>query len=593
MVILGLNCSHNATACLLIDGHIIAAISEERLTRVKNQTGIPLKAITEVLKIGNLTINDVDYVALNTLEPRTHLNYATFEDEGLPWLKSSRKSLLGYLWKIKEILLINFPKSRYLYSTLLDFYYDNFIDPPLKKKLFNTITTQLNLPVDKIVMIEHHLTHILPAILVAQDYQHKPYLIFSLDSLGDKLCATVSIAKNGVIKRISSTLTGNSIGDLYTQTTAYLGMKMGEHEYKLMGLAPYSSPVYFNPLADRLKTLCWVNNDLTFETKIHSHLFYKLLPSLYLYQRFDSIAAAVQKVTEDLVCEWITKSIKKTKIQNVVLAGGVFMNVKLNQKILELNEVGSLAIMPSSGDESTAIGAALASHLQYSHHSDYRTLPPITNLYFGGEFTDDEINKELNKSKYKKYQVSKEKNINQKTAALLAAGEVVARCTGKMEWGARALGNRSILAHPSKLEVVNLINEQIKSRDFWMPFAPSILDSDASKYLQIKKPIQAPYMSITFDSTTEGKNKLKAAMHQYDFTVRPQIVYQDWNPEYFDLLQQFKKISGISSLLNTSFNLHGYPIVYTPEDALFVFENSNLQYLSMGSFLISKTAKKA
>jgi len=587
MVIIGINSSHNSTACLLVNGKIEACISEERLTRVKNQSGLPILAIKEILKIGNFKISDVDYLVLNTLEPRTHLNYSTYPDEGLPWLKSQKKSFLGFLWKIKEELYINFPKSKTFFTNILDFYYESFVDPKLKNLLLEKIEKEIGISRHKVVSVEHHLSHILPALLAAKDFKTKPYLLLTLDSLGDKLCATVSVARNGKIKRVSQTLTGNSVGDLYTQTTAYLGMKMGEHEYKLMGLAPYTSKKYYQELLDNMKKLCWVNNDLTLETKIHSHLFYKILPKLYYFQRFDNIAGALQTLTEDILTQWVKKAIKKTGLSDVVVAGGVFMNVKANQKILELKEVKSLTVMPSSGDESTAIGASQAIYLEKSLGNDYRQLNALNSIYFGGKFSAEEIKKELTKSKYKKYKITLEKNIEQKVANLLSNGNIVARFNDKMEWGARALGNRSILAHPSNLEVISLINEQIKSRDFWMPFAPSMLDKESSKYLKIKKQMAAPYMSITFDSTKEGREKFKAAMHQYDFSLRPQIVYKDWNPSYYKLIEEFRKITGIGGVLNTSFNLHGYPVVYTPQDALYVLENSNLKYLAMGSYLIA------
>lgn len=588
MVIIGINSSHNATACLLVDGKIIACISEERLTRVKNQSGLPVLAIKEILKIGGLTIEDVDYLVLNTLEPRTHLNYATFEDEGIPWRKGKKKNVLGVLWKIKEDLYTHFPDSRKPITDLLDYYYDGYIDPKLRPQLLKKIEKEIGISKEKVLNAEHHVTHFLPALLTAKDFKTKPQLLFTLDSLGDKLCATVSTAKNGKIKRIASTVTGNSIGDLYTQVTAYLGMKMGEHEYKIMGLAAYSSEKHYKALYEKLRELAWVNDDLTLQTKFHSHMFYKVLERYFSYERFDNVAGAVQKLTEEVLMEWVSKAIKKTGISNVVLGGGVFMNVKANQKILELPEVKSLTIMPTSSDESTAIGAALSAYLEKGLKNDYSKFEPITSIYFGGEFSDDEIKRELDKARYRKLKVRFHKNIEQKIAELLSKGEVVARAKGRMEWGARALGNRSILAHPSNLEIVNKINEQIKSRDFWMPFAPSMLDSDISKYVKIKKPIKAPYMSITFDSTIEGQEKFRAAMHQYDKTLRPQAVYKDWNPDYYKLIQEFKKITGIGGVLNTSFNLHGFPIVYSPEDALFVLENSGLKFLAIGSFLVEK-----
>ena len=340
-------------------------------------------------------------------------------------------------------------------------------------------------------------------------------------------------------------------------------------------------------ILDKLKTILWVNPDLTFSAKIHSSMFHQILPKFFAYERFDNVAAAVQTLTEDLLCEWVDMAIKKTNIADIICTGGVFMNVKANQKLAELPSVKSFYVFPSCGDESTAFGAAYYGYIMKSKQ-DILPIKPLEQLYLGGEFSDEDIKEQINKSKGKNFKVKFTRNIENEIASLLAEGKIVARFAGRMEWGARALGNRSILAHPSRQELVYKINDQIKSRDFWMPFAPSILDRDFAKYLKIKKKMAAPYMAITFDSTDKGKENFKAAMHPYDFTIRPHIVYKDWNPSYYKLIEEFKRLTGIGGILNTSFNLHGYPIVYTPEDALYVFENSNLRHLAIGSFLVSK-----
>lgn len=593
MIIIGINAAHNATASLLKDGKLIASVSEERLTRVKNQSGMPYLAIKDCLNIAGLNESDIDYLVLNHLDPKVHIGFTSFLGDKNRDVKTSLPSLsqtsLSLLWRIKEYLLTNIQSSRNYLNPILDYFYKIFVNPKAKRKLYREIEAKLNLPRKKILMVDHHLTHAYSAYYCSPLPKTKPILIFTADSSGDNICATVSIALGNKIKKIAVTPTGNSIGDLYMHTTAYMGMKPVEHEYKVMGLAAYAHPEHYLKVFNKIKDLIKVNLDLTFSSKIHSHMYYKIVPKLYAYERFDNIAAAVQKLTEETMCEWIRLAVKKTGIGDIVCGGGIFMNVKANQLISELPEVKSMYVMPSAADESTAIGAAFVTYAQQRESNpNLNEIAPVKDLYLGDSFSDEKIKQELDKKRYKRLKIEKPKNIEVKVAQLLADGKIVARFSEKMEWGARSLGNRSILADPSKLEVISEINEQIKSRDFWMPFAASIIEEDEKEYIVNQKSIKAPYMIFTFNSTEKGRKLLKAAMHTYDHTLRPQIVYRTWNPSYYKLIQEFKKLTGIGAILNTSFNLHGFPIVYTPEDALYVLENSKLKYLSLGSYLITK-----
>lgn len=595
MVILGINASHTATACLLKDGEILACISEERLTRIKNQAGLPVLSAKECLRIAKLNIDDIDCLVLNFTDPKVHLGYSTFSGDKTKVAISDTlnpyQKFLSLLWYLKEQILVRLPVSKYFMDKALSIVYKIFIDPKTEKKMFATIEKELRIPRNKIIKADHHTCHALAGYYADPDSKSKPKLIFSLDSWGDGICATVSIAKNGKIERIATTQAGSSIGDLYGLATIYLGMKGGEHEYKVMGLAPYAGKKHYKKLYDKLRDLIWVNPDLTFSSKIHSSMFYQILPKMFAYERFDNIAAALQSLTEKVLCEWIEMAVKKTKISDIICTGGVFMNVKANQKLAELLSVKSIYVFPSCGDESTAFGAAYYSYeKEREKDSSLPAIKPVKQLYFGGEFSNEDIRKQIDKMKSKSFSVKQPKDIEQEVASLLAKGKIVARFAGRMEWGARALGNRSILAHPEKLEVLSKINAQIKSRDFWMPFAPSILEEDSDKYFINKKKVPAPYMMMTFNATEEGKTKLKAAMHQYDNTLRPQVVSKDWNPDYYKLIQNFKKLTGIGGVLNTSFNLHGYPIVYSPEDAIYVFLKSKLEYLALGPYLLSKVS---
>ncbi len=598
MKILGVNASHTATACLLVDGEIKACISEERLSRVKSQSGFPFSACKEVLRITKTDPSEIDYLVTSFRDPKVNSSFATLAGVRVEGIRDDGPdrgsgSLLDVLrkigWKVKENLLVNVPASKHLYNNVIPLFYKFTVDGKLDSELLEKIEKELSIPRQKIKKADHHDAHAYSALFCSPSFNKKPLLVLTLDGMGDGLCSTVRTMQHGEIKIVSKTAAGNSLGDLYSFVTSYLGMKMGEHEYKVMGLAAYSKEEYVEDIYNKLKDLIWVNDDLTFETKIHSHMLYKVLPEIFQKKRFDNISGAVQLLTEDLLREWIKKAIKKTGIKNLACGGGVFMNVKANQRVLELPEVNEMFVMPSCGDESTAIGAAFYGYYKFGGKD--LAVSPLSDLYLGNEYSDSEIELELKKVKSGKIGFRKFKNIEEEVAILLAQSKVVARFKGRMEFGARALGNRSILANPSNLDSVREINESIKSRDFWMPFAPSILESRQSDYFKNPKNNPASFMIMTFDSTKKGRDNLKAAMHQYDFTLRPQVVRSEINPSYYNLIGKFEKLTGIGGVLNTSFNLHGYPVVRSPKDALEVLEKSKLKYLAIGNFLVTKNEK--
>jgi carbamoyltransferase len=266
------------------------------------------------------------------------------------------------------------------------------------------------------------------------------------------------------------------------------------------------------------------------------------------------------------------------------------MNVKANQLLSEMDEVEEIFIFPSCGDETNAIGAAYWVYVEECRkRGQALDMQPLSDLYWGKEFSDDEIEQALVAFPFStKVKVETPQNIERRIAELLASSHVVARFNGRMEFGARALGNRSILANPADPRVIKTINEMIKQRDFWMPFAPSVNVERVRDYLRKPKDIPAPYMVITFDSIPEKVSVFAAGVHPYDGTARPQEVMESHNPRYHRLIQYYGDITGEEIILNTSFNLHGFPIAYTPEQAFITLDNSGLQYLAIGSFLISK-----
>src|SRR5207302_1073541 len=270
--------------------------------------------------------------------------------------------------------------------------------------------------------------------------------------------------------------------------------------------------------------------------------------------------------------------------------GGVFMNVKANMLIADETWLGDLFVFPSCGDESNAVGAAYLGYLDLCAESGGRAAPkPFGPAYLGPDIQESEIEAVIeNRDLASRYRVSEHTAIEEKIAELLVSDGVVARCAGRMEFGARALGNRSILANPSDHRVVPLINRMIKNRDFWMPFAPTILAERAADYLVNPKGLASPYMMLAMPTRPEVLEALVAAVHPQDGTARPQILERTWNPEYHAVIAEFERRTGIGAVLNTSFNLHGEPVVCSAGDAVDTFERSGLPHLAVGRWLISK-----
>jgi len=575
MYLLGLNIGHNATACLLKDGKILGCISEERFSRIKNHAGIPKASISYLLKDNNIKLSDIDLIVLDdhyTIHTNPKFGQQFLESYTKKSFKSRILSSLGYKYPNlfrKYLFLRSNKKAR---------------NRPILRKQISKV---LSFPESKIKIIDHHFAH---ANSTCFNLNKKKTLIFTLDGEGSGACASVNIFDGKNIKVISRSSKHASLGYLYSTTTMFLGMKPLEHEFKVMGLAPYSKEHNIAKLYPEFKKLVWIDNKLRFQSKFNMPFNDHFLFNEMKFQRFDVIAGAVQKMVESLACEWVSKAIKKTGISNIALSGGVFMNVKAIMKIAQLDEVKSLFVIPSAGDESNAIGCCFHGYNLFCKENNLTFDPkPIEDLYLGPEYNDEYIESLISeKNLRKKYKVTKPKNMNKAVASLLAKGEIVSRCSGKSEWGARALGNRSILANPSKKDNIRIVNETIKDRDFWMPFTPSILDKSEKKYIVNPKKIFSPYMAITFDSTPLAREHLPAAMHPYDFTIRPQVVTKSYNKDYYELIEHFRKLTGISGVLNTSFNLHGEPNVLTPEDALHTVENSGLRFLAMGSYLFEK-----
>lgn len=582
MLIIAIHPGHNATVSLVRDGKIIGLLSQEKIDNIKNSAAFPIEAAHALLDECSIEWGEIEEIAVAGTDVFPNYCYEYLFNSknkiqtrlSLPGriMKRLEKSVLGKA--LPGVFHMARARRRIdLVKTGLSELEENIAQSPLAGK--------------PITFIDHHQCHAYSAYYgLAKN--NEPGLIFTADGSGDNACATVSVVRDGAIKQIAVTPPNASLGGIYSNTTRFLGMKILEHEYKVMGLAPYSrgyEKEVYNRIFASVISLDPAN-PLVFKSVIDTSNFYDYLVRHAVGERFDNIAGAVQLLLEERITEWIREGIKATGIRNVFTGGGVFMNVKLNKRIYEMEEIEQIHFLPSSGDESNPIGAGYALALQ---RGDYPKA--LGNLYLGISYSRDDLENFINREGlHENYNITEHDDIETEIASLLADGKIVARFSGRCEWGARSLGNRAILAHPSYMESFYTVNDLIKARDFWMPFAPSVLDAYAGLYLDNYQPTkaEAPYMITAYTASSEGQKVLRAAMHQGDHTVRPQVVTRHDNPEYYRLIDAFKELSGVGAVLNTSFNLHGYPLAATPEQAVRTLAESGLEILALGPFLVRK-----
>lgn len=577
MNILGVMYGHNATICLIQNGEISFCQSEERLNRIKNSTGFPEQTLDFIYK----NICGPDKIDAAALFQNSVYGYSNIKAHGFkPYQYGEYLDPSLMQAGLKQILLKT--EAGWKYQELKTDLKEN--NKSLRQEAHQYFASSLKLPPEKLLYIDHHLAHAYSTVPNTADWGNT--LVFTADGVGDWACATVNILENGSLDTISRTNHRNSLGYYYACTTSILGMKAGEHEFKVMGLAPYAKSEYYSKILEKLRDLLTIDDQGEWHSKVNPAALMDTLEKIYRYQRFDNVAGAIQALTEELLMRWISFWIKKTGCRNIAVAGGVFMNVKACQKVAEMPCVDKIFVAPSGADESTAIGSAVWAYGTLSHGQGVK---PLESLALGMEFSDRDIEYAiLQTGATERYEITRPDDINVAIGTLIAENKIVARCTGRMEFGARALGNRSILANPSSRENLHVINEAIKCRDFWMPFCPSILEEDMHRYIQNHEKIFAPYMCITFNSTKEARKDIVAALHPKDATVRPQCVTKSANPDYYRIISTFKELTGIGSVLNTSFNLHGEPNVCSPFDAIRTVDNSGLEYMAMNGFLFRK-----
>jgi carbamoyltransferase len=582
ILVLGINDGHDAGAALINNGRVVAAIQEERLNNIKHFTGVPERSILEVFNIAKAHPCEVSLIALVSYDPPGTENLQSF----------STKTLVKL--------------SPLLHSDSYIRFYTNYKKSHRSFKLLKKVFQKLGLIGTETIVIEHQTAHASVA------YRSSPWgygnnrssngkgnetvpevLILTADGSGDALSSTVNIGRQGLIERIAFSSYYDSLGNaFYSEITRFLGLKPWDHENKIMGLAPYGKAEY---CIDRIRKIIRIddNKPLRFQNTIGaigSNIQPKL-KKLLANQRFDNIAAAAQQHLEDLMKKWVENAIRLTGIKNVACAGGIFLNVKVNKLLRESKELEDIFFYPAPDDEGSPVGAALQGYYEFCLREGIRPEhTPIADTYYGPSYDNDELIKDIlvKKNGNSKWKYELCHDIDKTAAELIVKGKILARCAGGVEWGPRALGNRSIIADPQDMRIIHKINFAIKQRDFWMPFAPSILEERKEDYLIDAE--FAPYMIMAFDSTTtkEGGDKIPATIHPYDRTCRPQTLRREWNPHYYKIIKTFEDSTGIGAILNTSFNLHGYPMVGTPEMALWTFENSKLDALLLGNYLVSK-----
>ena len=583
---------HDSAACILKDGKIIAAAQEERFTRKKHDPNYPHNAIEFVLKFANLKLSEVDQIVFFEKPflkfERLLETYVAFAPRGFV---SFAKAMP--LW-IKEKLF----QKNYLFNRLKEHDNDYISD----KNIFFS---------------DHHLSHAASAFFPSP---FEEAVILTADGVGEWATTTVAIGKKNYLEIKKEIHFPHSLGLLYSAFTFYTGFKVNSGEYKLMGLAPYGNPIY----QDKVKKLLDIKNDGTFRLDqtyfnyatgltMTNEKFNKLFgqkprnPQNEKITQFHmDIAASIQKVTEEIMIN-LAKSIRKDYgIKNLCLAGGVALNCVANGKILQEKIFDNIWIQPAAGDAGGSLGAALA--LWYIEQGNSRSVnlnDDMKGSYLGTEFTQDEIEREL-KSLGANFEIINYDELINKTAEILSNEKAVGWFQGRMEFGPRALGGRSILGDPRSEKMQKNLNLKVKYRESFRPFAPSVLKEDLSKWFELN--VDSPYMLLVanINSTkkiemTNEQNKLFGidklnikrsqipAVTHVDYSARVQTVSKDTNPRYYDLISKFKEKTGCPVIVNTSFNVRGEPIVNTPTDAFNCFMGTELDYLVIGNCILDKS----
>ena len=585
---------HDSAAALIIDGQVVSAAQEERFSRVKHDARYPKNAISFVLSNSNISLNEVDYIVFFE---KPFLKFERLLETYMAFSPSGFKSfsLSMPIW-LREKLF----QKKFLFDKLRE-QDENFKD------------------INKIKFSEHHFSHAASAFFPSP---FEEAIVLTLDGVGEWATTTVSLGKGNNLKILKEIHFPHSLGLLYSAFTYYIGFKVNSGEYKVMGLAPYGQPIYkekiLNNLIDVKKDGSFRLNmkffnyttGLTMTNKNFSKLFGQpvRVPEKDLLTQFHmDIAASIQVVTEEIVLKLVRNLSEEYKIKNLCLAGGVALNCVANGKILLKKYFEDIWIQPASGDAGGSLGAALG-----YWHKDLgqkrvvkKQSDSMKGSYLGPSFSNDNIEKELKNLKAKFKKISNDEEMSQFIAKKLSEQKTVGWFQGRMEFGPRALGARSILADPRSSEMQKELNIKIKFRESFRPFAPSVLSENVEEWFEIKK--MSPYMLLVADvkenlkiKMTRDQEKLFGieklnvkrssipAITHVDYSARIQTVHKDTNPKYHQLLKNFSKLTNCPVLVNTSFNIRGEPIVNTIKDAFKCFMGTNLDVLMCENFVLLK-----
>jgi carbamoyltransferase len=575
MNILGLSFYyHDSSAALLKDGVLVAAAAEERFSRKKHDSGFPELAIDFCLKTGGITIHDVDYIV--------------FYEK--PFVKFERMLLTA---------MATFPKSVNVFRESMQ----RWISDKLWIK--SMMTKQLGVPRSKLLFADHHVSH------AASSFYTSPFeesAILTVDGAGEWTTSTMSIGRGNKIEVIKEMRFPHSLGLLYSAFTAYCGFEINEGEYKLMGMHPYGTPRFCDKIYEILKVAddgsVWqdmryfqyhysTNDTLTplFEEHFGRPRRDPKEQDKSLDPYFCDMAASIQRVTEEILLKMITHLHEITGLKNLCLAGGVALNSVANYKLMRDGPFDDVYIHPAPGDDGCAAGAA---YWAYNHLLDQPRGPALEHAFLGSEHNDLSIQTFLDDNDIAYRKIDDDEEFFDFVAKALVDGQVCGWMRGRFEWGPRALGSRSIIADPRRVEMKEKLNEKIKFREAFRPFAPSVTEERADEFFEIPEPERhwpARFMLYVAPVREEKRDVLPAITHE-DGSGRLQTVYKQTNPAYHRIIERFGELTGVPVVMNTSFNLKGEPIVESPAHAFNTFSLSGMDYLFMNNFIVEASAKK-
>jgi carbamoyltransferase len=570
MYTLGINAVfHDSAAAIYKDGQLLAAAEEERFTHIKHGKRpipfstyeLPFHAIDYCLSVAGIHLKDVDHIAYS-FDPSKLFEGKIPEKISLSMNPTANDKQEGFYSEWDPLFLsfiMNAP------AQLVDGYPHH-----LQKRFIGTKQTDF-----KWHYVEHHVAHAASAFLVS------PYTeaaVATLDGRGERTTSAYYVGKGNDLQQIGEVQMPHSLGLLYEAITSHLGFLHSSDEYKVMALASYGKPTYLNEF--RSMVHIGENGSYTIDDyKLEERFGPARIRNAEFGEKHFNIAHSLQKVLEETVLQLITDLHKRTGLDNLCLAGGVALNCVMNAVLRDKGPFKNIWVQPAAGDAGTALGAAAWIDAK-ERKSDERVFM-MDHAYWGPSYSDEEIEKFLQWTKvpYKKLD-----NIAKETARILAQNKVIGWCQERMEFGPRALGSRSILASPISPDMQAKLNE-IKDREDFRPVAPVVLEEDAPEWFVNAK--ESPYMLFVYDVQEDKADKIPAVRH-VDGTARIQTVRKDQHEQYYELLKEFKKLTGVPVLVNTSFNTRGEPIVCTPRDAIECFWTSPFDALIIGSFLLEK-----